>query len=61
MVWKNSYSKPRVLIVGLGSIGKRHLRILREIYVNIEVIALRRESSLTESDLEIDFLVHTIS
>ena len=43
MIDKFEFNK--VLIVGLGSIGKRHARLLRDLYPKIEIIALRRESS----------------
>lgn len=41
----------RVLVVGLGSIGKRHLRILREMLPNADIRVLRRSFSDTETEL----------
>jgi predicted dehydrogenase len=38
----------KILIVGLGSIGKRHLRILKNKYSSVSIIALRRENSNLE-------------
>lgn len=35
----------KVLIIGLGSIAKKHIKALRDISNNIEILALRRENS----------------
>jgi predicted dehydrogenase len=40
-------SAMKALIVGLGSAGKRHARVLKEI-VDVEIIALRRPASLRD-------------
>ncbi len=36
----------RILIVGLGSIGKRHLRIARELFPNADIRVLRHQSDI---------------
>jgi predicted dehydrogenase len=41
MISKLQNSINKILVVGLGSIGKRHVRILRTLYPNIEIIVLR--------------------
>lgn len=43
----------RVLIVGLGSIGNRHLACLRRLVPNVEVTALRREGSGAEDGIHV--------
>ena len=35
----------RLLVVGLGSIGRRHARIVREIFPDVQVVALRHRGS----------------
>mgnify|MGYP001301762843 CR=1 FL=1 len=47
-----------VLIVGLGSIGKKHLKQLREITSDLEIVALRRNGS---SSLRYEGLNHLVS
>mgnify|MGYP004004483645 CR=1 FL=1 len=37
-----------VLIVGLGSIGRRHARIIKSIFPNINIIVLRHEQCNSE-------------
>jgi len=38
----------KILIVGLGSIGKRHLKVVRSNFPEISIVALRRNHSDTE-------------
>ena len=40
-----------VLVVGLGSIGRRHTRIIRKLYSDIKIIALRHKQC-NDSDIE---------
>jgi predicted dehydrogenase len=44
----------RILIVGLGSIGKRHKELVHQLFPNaeIEVLRLRRKSQMADSDSE---------
>ncbi len=39
----------KVLIIGLGSIAQKHIKVLREINTNVEVYALRSKKSLSIS------------
>ena len=41
---------PRVLVVGLGSIGRRHLRVVRELCPDAAVAVLRSGTSATVTD-----------
>ena len=53
-----------VLIVGLGSIGRRHARIVRALYPSVKLIALRHQRDYTESlenGLGVDCQVYSIS
>ena len=43
----------RVLVVGLGSIGKRHVQVIHRVYPNIKIIALKHSKC---NDLEIEKL-----
>ena len=53
----------RILIVGLGSIGKRHIGILRDHFPNIEVIVLRHKDCNKEQTkkLGISYCVTSIT
>ena len=44
----------RVLICGLGSIGKRHFRILQEYWENIEIAILRSGHGPSDLSIELD-------
>ena len=49
----------RVLIVGLGSIGKRHVRIVRELFPKINITVLRH-NQCDENNMGVDSCVTTI-
>jgi predicted dehydrogenase len=49
-----------VLIVGLGSIGKRHLRILREISTDLNLVVLRRPESILNDEPDADHIVTSL-
>jgi predicted dehydrogenase len=44
----------RILIVGLGSIGKRHVRLARELIPNVQIAVLRHQSCQDSAGLGID-------
>jgi predicted dehydrogenase len=46
-----------ILIVGFGSIGKRHARIVRELVPNVKIIALRHKINKDSKDINIDHFV----
>jgi predicted dehydrogenase len=50
----------RVLVVGLGSIGKRHVRLVREIVPNVTVVGLSRQSLIELKKCGIDDCVTSI-
>ena len=50
----------RILIVGLGSIGKRHASLLRQIAPDVVLIALRHRSHGDDSGIDIDHTVTSI-
>ena len=52
-----SNSLKTILIVGLGSIGKRHLRLLREISADLNLVVLRRAESLLNDEPDADYIV----
>lgn len=49
----------RILIVGLGSIGKRHLRLARELLSNADIRVLRHQPANLPSDLNSDYFFNT--
>lgn len=49
----------RILIIGLGSIGKRHLRLARKLLPNADTRVLRHQSANTSSDLNTDYFFNT--
>lgn len=52
-----SNSLKTILIVGLGSIGKRHLRLLREISADLNLVVLRRAESILNDEPDSDHIV----
>lgn len=50
-----------MLVVGLGSIGRRHARIARELFPEAEVVALRRTDSVPVEDPNIACFVSSMS
>ncbi|MBT6050345.1 MAG: Gfo/Idh/MocA family oxidoreductase [Candidatus Scalindua sp.] len=50
----------RLLIVGLGSIGTRHVRLAREILPEVEIIVLRHKSCNDIQNTDIDLCVTTL-
>lgn len=51
----------RVLIVGLGSIGRRHATLVREVVPGVQIVALRRQLSGAGAEERIDRIVTTMS
>lgn len=49
-----------LLIVGLGSIGKRHARLAREIVPGIQVVALRHRNSQDIAEPNVDYCVTSL-
>ena len=49
-----------VLVVGLGSIGKRHVNLLKEILPDIKVVALRHLDKEIKKGQKIDFIVSNL-
>jgi predicted dehydrogenase len=41
---KNKHKVKKILIVGLGSIGTRHLQVIKELFPDIKIFALRHKS-----------------
>lgn len=50
----------RLLIVGLGSIGTRHVRLARELLPDVEIIVLRHKSCNDVQNTNIDHCVTTL-
>ena len=50
----------RILIVGLGSIGKRHARVIKQLRPECEIIALRRQASDAVPESGIDYCVTSL-
>jgi len=50
----------RILIVGLGSIGKRHARVVKQLHPDWEVIALRRQAVGDTAEPAIDHCVTSL-
>lgn len=47
----------RLLVVGLGSIGKRHARLIRELAPSVRIVALRHQNSQEMDQAGIDYCV----
>ena len=52
----------KALFIGLGGVGQRHLRILKKLYPNIQIGAVRKRGNTFEisDDLKIDKNVNII-
>ena len=50
----------RFLIVGLGSIGTRHLRLVRKLMPEAQIAVFRHENSQQPPDIEVDFCFTSI-
>jgi len=50
----------RILIVGLGSIGKRHAHVIKQLRPECEIIALRRQASDATPESGIDYCVTSL-
>jgi predicted dehydrogenase len=51
----------RLLVVGLGSIGRRHARLARSILPNLQIVALRHRDTGNASEPGIDHCVATLA
>ena len=51
----------RLLVVGLGSIGVRHVRIVRELVPGVQIIALRHQDHSDTNGASIDHCVASVS
>ncbi len=50
----------RLLIVGLGSIGKRHARLARELIPRVQIVALRHQSYQDPQSVGVDHCVTSV-
>lgn len=50
----------RLLVVGLGSIGKRHARIVRELVPGVQIVAFRRQATQDVNEPNIDYRVTSL-
>lgn len=50
----------RILVVGLGSIGKRHARVIKQLRPDCEIIALRRSGYPETNEPDIDHCVTSL-
>ena len=50
----------KILIVGLGSIGKRHLRLIQKIIPDVEIVVLRHNGCQDLSVLDFEYCVTNI-
>lgn len=50
----------RLLIVGLGSIGKRHAQLVRQLIPGVQIVALRHQIGRDTNEANIDFCVTSI-
>jgi predicted dehydrogenase len=46
----------RILVVGYGSAGSRHLKLARELFPDADIKVLRNRANTIDSKLEVDFL-----
>lgn len=51
----------RILVVGLGSIGRRHARLIRQVDPGVKIAALRRVDSQSEGEELIDQVFHSLN
>lgn len=51
----------RLLVVGLGSIGKRHARLVREMVPDVQIVALRHKTSGDKNESGVDACVTSIA
>jgi len=50
----------RVLVVGLGSIGRRHARLIRQAGPGVKIAALRRAGSSPDGEELVDLVFHSL-
>jgi predicted dehydrogenase len=51
----------RILVVGLGSIGRRHARVIKQLRPGCEIIALRRSADSGANEPDIDYCVTNLA